>query len=104
MGIFARLAQRLAGGAGSAPAPSAGAAAASGIRAAGAAEGTFAGLTDPRLLEFMRSGGGASTEAGVTVSPAVALRNTTVLRCVSLISFAIAMLPLHLNRKADMSK
>lgn len=55
----------------------------------------FPSLNDPRLLDFMR--GGATTEAGVTISPAVAMRNTTVFRCVSLISFAIGMLPLHLQ-------
>ncbi|QPC43497.1 phage portal protein [Kaustia mangrovi] len=61
----------------------------------------FYSMDDPRLLEFMRKGGGAMTEAGISVSPRVAMRNTTVLRCVSLISFAIGMLPLHLQRKAD---
>ncbi|WP_205041995.1 phage portal protein [Rhodoligotrophos defluvii] len=59
----------------------------------------FHGLDDPRFLEFIRHGGGAMTEAGISISPKIAMRNTTVLRCVSLISFAIGMLPLHLQRK-----
>jgi phage portal protein BeeE len=48
--------------------------------------------------------GGSETESGLNISPKVAMRNTTVLRCVSLISFAIGMLPLHLHRKDDKSK
>ncbi|ARC87132.1 phage portal protein [Rhodovulum sp. MB263] len=66
---------------------------------------SFDGLDDPRLYEFIRSGGaGGMTEAGLCVSPKVALRNTTVIRCISLIAFSIGMLPLHLHRKADKSK
>jgi len=62
----------------------------------------FTGFDDPRFYEFLRSGGGAMTEAGITVSPKVAMRNTTVLRCVSLHAFSIGMLPLHLvNRKTS---
>lgn len=62
----------------------------------------FYDMGDPRLLEFMRAGG--MTEAGITVTVKTALKNTTVLRCVSLISFAIGYLPLHLRDKATKEK
>lgn len=55
---------------------------------------------DPRFLEIIRLGDGISA----AVTPKQALRNTTVMRCVSLISFSIGMLPLHLQRKSDKSK
>ena len=64
----------------------------------------FAGLGDPALYEFIRSGGAGLTEAGVSITPKQAMRNTTVLRCVSLISYAIGMLPLHLHNRSDKSK
>ena len=64
----------------------------------------FSGMDDPRLLDFIRDGGAGMTEAGLSVSPRVAMKNTTVLRCVSLISFAIGMLPLHLHFKEDKAK
>ncbi len=64
----------------------------------------FYGMNDPRLLEFIRNGGSAMTEAGVSVTPAQAMKNTTVLRCVSLISFSIGMLPFHLHNIEDKSK
>ena len=62
----------------------------------------FYDFDDPRLLEFMRSGG--MTEAGVSVTVKTALKNPTVLRCVSLISFAIGYLPLHLRNKETKEK
>lgn len=62
----------------------------------------FYDFDDPRLLEFMRSGG--MTEAGVSVTVKTALKNPTVLRCVSLISFAIGYLPLHLRSKETKEK
>lgn len=65
-----------------------------------AAPAPFFGFDDPRFLEYMRAG----VADGVTVTAKQALRNTTVMRCVSLISFSIAMLPLHLQRKDDKSK
>jgi HK97 family phage portal protein len=52
----------------------------------------FNGLDDPRLLEFIRSGG----DGGSGISVQEAMKNTAVFRCVSLISYAIGMLPLHL--------
>lgn len=51
-------------------------------------------LNDPRLLEFMRDG--MVSSSGMTVSVERALRNTTMFRAVSLISYAIGMLPLQL--------
>jgi HK97 family phage portal protein len=65
----------------------------------------FGGFDDPRLLEFIRSGGDLGVnDAGISVTPKMALQNTTVLRCVSLHAFSIGMLPLHLHRKADNTK
>lgn len=59
-----------------------------------AAVGTlFTGLDDPALLEFMREGGAG----GVAASPgARSLRNMAILRCTTLISESIGMLPLNL--------
>lgn len=64
----------------------------------------FYGMDDPRFKEFIRSGGAGMTEAGISVSPKVAMRNTTVLRCVSLISFAIGWLPLQLHERETKEK
>ncbi|WP_310619677.1 phage portal protein [Flexibacterium corallicola] len=61
--------------------------------------GTFRGFDDPAFLEFIRSGAGAETESGVTVTVEKALKNTTLMRCVSLISFCIGNLPLHLRER-----
>jgi HK97 family phage portal protein len=47
------------------------------------------------LMEMLRVG--ADTASGVAVSPHTAMKNTTVLRCVSLISFSVGMLPMHLQ-------
>lgn len=64
----------------------------------------FNGLNDPKLLEHIRNGGGAGTASGLAVSPAVALKNPTVIRCVSLISFSIGMLPLHVLDRTTKAK
>ena len=64
----------------------------------------FSGLDDPALLEFIRSGGGASTSSGLTVTPEQAMRNTAVLRSVLLISCSIGMLPLHLQFRDSKAK
>lgn len=48
---------------------------------------TFSGMDDPKLLEFIRTGGTATGDA---------LKNMAVLRCVSLISESIGMLPVNL--------
>ncbi len=72
------------------------------VQASGGA--TFFGLDDPAFLEFIRSGGGGATASGANVTAKTALRNTTVQRCVSLISFSIGMLPLHLQMKDGKSK
>lgn len=71
---------------------------------AAAETGTFYDMNDPRLLEFIRGGYGGLTESGVTVSVRAAMKNTTVLRCVALISFAIGTLPLHLRNKETKEK
>jgi len=62
----------------------------------------FDGLKDPRLAEFMRAGN--VTDSGAVITVATAMKNTTVLRCVSLISFAIGYLPLHLRDKETKEK
>ncbi|WP_236759541.1 phage portal protein [Agrobacterium tumefaciens] len=71
---------------------------------AAAETGTFYDMNDPRLLEFIRGGYSGLTESGVTVSVRAAMKNTTVLRCVALISFAIGTLPLHLRNKDTKEK
>ncbi|WP_048996135.1 phage portal protein [Burkholderia multivorans] len=58
---------------------------------------TFDGLDDPRLKEYIRRGeldGGSGREA-------LALRNMAVLRCVTLISGTIGMLPMNLISSDD---
>lgn len=59
-----------------------------------AAGTTFAGLDDPALLEFIRSGSLGQLSGG-----ARSLRNMAVLRCVTLISNGIGMLPLNLIKE-----
>lgn len=54
----------------------------------------FDSLNDPRLAMFVRDGHG--TAAGVAVNERTAMKNTAVFRSVSLISYSIGMLPLHL--------
>lgn len=69
------------------------------------AQGVMAySLNDPFLLEFMR--GGYEAASGVTVNTKTALRNPSMFRAVSLISYAIGMLPLNVideetKQKAD---
>lgn len=60
----------------------------------------FEGLNDPRLIGYLTSG--STTEAGVNVTVKQAMKNTTVHRCTSLISFAVGMLPLNLHDKETM--
>jgi len=66
--------------------------------------GSFNGFDDPSFKEFMRSGLGSQTHSGLTITPKMAMKNTTVLRCVSLISFSMGMLPLSLHDKASKAK
>ncbi len=61
-------------------------------------------FNDPHLRQFLQGGAGGMTEAGVSVTPKAAMRNTTVMRCVSLIAFSVGTLPLHLRRKATKEK
>lgn len=63
----------------------------------------FDSLKDPRLAAFVRGDG---TSSGMAVNERTALKNAAVFRSVSLISYAIGMLPLHLidaetKQKAD---
>lgn len=54
----------------------------------------FSSLDDPDLLAFMRDGGESASGAYVTASKS--LQNMALLRCVTLISESIGMLPLNL--------
>lgn len=57
-------------------------------------------ITTPKDLEdFLKAG--AQTGSGVTVTDQTALRVGAVFRCVSLISGAVATMPLHLRRRLD---
>lgn len=56
--------------------------------------GEFLDFTDPRLIEFLRLG--HESASGVVVSVEAALRNPAMFRAVSLISYAIGMLPFQL--------
>lgn len=64
----------------------------------------FYSLDDPLVREFLRDG--LEAASGVTVNTETALRNPAMFRAVSLISYAIGMLPLHViddetKEKAD---
>lgn len=61
--------------------------------------GLFQGMNDPDLVQMLRGGG--MTQSGAFISSEQALKNTAVFRCVSLLSYSIAMLPLHLHRQGD---
>lgn len=62
------------------------------VRAMAGDAAEFYGLDDPRFLEFVRKG----NPGGSKVSIAEAMNNPAVFRCVSLISYSIGYLPLHL--------
>ncbi|MEE2860851.1 MAG: phage portal protein [Pseudomonadota bacterium] len=59
----------------------------------------YSSLNDPGLVELLRGGG--MTQSGAVITPDQALKNTAVFRCVSLLSYSIAMLPLHLHRQGS---
>lgn len=59
--------------------------------------GFFDSFDDPAFKDFIKYGGAGVTASGAHVGTKSAMRNTTVLRCVSLIAFSIGMLPLHLQ-------
>lgn len=61
--------------------------------------GDAIGLDDPRIIDLMRDV--SMTESGANVTVHSALKNTTVFRCVSLISYTIGMLPMHLYEVGD---
>ena len=63
---------------------------------------TFYDISDPRLVDFVRAG--SLTESGISVTVKTAMKNPTVIRCVSLISFSIGYLPLHLRHKDTKEK
>lgn len=60
---------------------------------------TFSGLDDPDLLAFMRDGG--ESASGAYVSASKSLQNMALLRCVTLISESIGMLPLNLILRGE---
>ncbi len=65
------------------------------VRASAVGQGAaFLTLDDPALRDFLRDGYEAASGAAVTVE--TALRNPAMFRAVSLISYSIGMLPLHL--------
>lgn len=74
------------------------------VHAMSGSSAALGSLNDPELLEFMRGGESSGLDAGISVSPKTALQNTTVLRCVSLISRSIGMLPLHLRDRETKEK
>jgi len=80
-------------------------AAASGVESVGGPEAqarpegqAFASLTSADLMDFMR---GSETASGEYVTASRALENMAVLRCVSLVSESIGMLPLNLTKRGD---
>ncbi len=64
----------------------------------------FFGFDDPRFLAFLRGDVGTMTESGAEVSVASAMKNATVLRCVSLIANSMGMLPVHVHRRDTKEK
>lgn len=72
------------------------------VNAMGGELGQFWDMSDPRLVNFLRDG--LETQSGISVTPKSAMKNTTVIRCVSLVSFAIGALPLHLRDKETKKK
>ncbi|MYM31492.1 phage portal protein [Duganella sp. CY15W] len=62
----------------------------------------FSGLDDPDLLAFMRTG--SDTASGAYVSASKALQNMALLRCVTLISESIGMLPLNVLERGEEKK
>ncbi|WP_313349797.1 phage portal protein [Paracoccus sp. (in: a-proteobacteria)] len=71
------------------------------VQACASGQKTYS-ATDPRVLEIADAL--ANTGSGAEVTASTAMRNTTVFRCVSLISYTMGMLPLRLHRVADKSK
>lgn len=59
-------------------------------------------LNDPYLIEFLR--GGHEAASGAIVNTDTAMRNTSLFRAVSLISYAIGMLPMQLMDEATKQK
>lgn len=62
----------------------------------------FTNYKDPRLAVFLRDG--MDSAAGINVTVPMALKNPTVIRCLSLRAFAIGALPLHLRDKETKDK
>lgn len=62
----------------------------------------FLALDDPRMIEFLRYGDVTST--GISVNVEKALKNPAMFRAVSVISFAIGMLPLQLVHEGTKEK
>jgi HK97 family phage portal protein len=64
--------------------------------------GVFISMDDPRLIELMRDGNASAS--GATVNVESAMRNTSLFRAVSLISYAIGMLPLQVINEETKEK
>jgi phage portal protein BeeE len=62
----------------------------------------FYSLGDPMVQEFLRDG--LTAASGATVNTETALRNPAMFRAVSLISYAIGMLPLHVINEETKEK
>ncbi|ADH87350.1 phage portal protein, HK97 family [Ancylobacter novellus DSM 506] len=78
-------------------------AAAAGAHVSPQASGSgFLSLDDPRVIEFLRFGDVTAT--GITVNVERALKNPAMFRAVSIISFAIGMLPLQLIHEETKKK
>ena len=63
---------------------------------------SYLSLDDPRLVEFLRFGD--MTATGISVNVERALKNPAMFRAVSLVSYAIGMLPLQLIEQATKEK
>ena len=64
--------------------------------------GSYLSLDDPRLIEFLRLGD--MTATGISVNVARAMKNPAMYRAVSLISYAMGMLPLQLIEEETKKK
>lgn len=64
---------------------------------------TTGDLNDPKIREFLRSGG-LSTASGAIINPGAALKVGAANRCTSLICSAVKTVPVDLKRRVDASR